>query len=106
MSAIKSRKAANITAVDSVENYSKSSVRVKEATGSGVNFASLLVVHRLRPPLVSSDSVPKYARTAEDCGSSTAFRPQRSGLTADSKFSTRCDDLLTSGVDNADGAGL
>ena len=75
MSAIRRRKAVKITAVDSVEISSKSSVRVKEATGSQVNFASLLVFHRLRPPLVSSDSVPKYARTAEDCGSSTAFRP-------------------------------
>jgi hypothetical protein len=31
---------------------------------------------------------------------------KKAGFAADSKFSTRCDDLLTTGVDNADGAGL
>ena len=31
---------------------------------------------------------------------------KKTGLGADSKISIRCDDLLTSGVDNADGAGL
>jgi hypothetical protein len=31
---------------------------------------------------------------------------KKTGVEADSKFSTRCDDLLTSGVDNAAGAGL
>jgi hypothetical protein len=63
-----------ITAVDNVEISSKSS-RMKKAKGSRVIFASLPAFHRLRPPLVSSDSMPKYARTSEDCGSSTALSP-------------------------------